>query len=229
MNYYAEGRDPVLLPETVQIFSRPLIYQANRTTNEGKIDAMSGTLDLIAEHSNHVSRTTSSFRDEVKDSMLSESGLRGGEGTVKCPFMKIAYSNAMNPDYEEDDNPMREEDGKTTLFDQGWDGKLVFTDIKTVAENQIRGGLVAGYTAPGTTIPQVIPLEASLARKDGRTWRKFDPAENQLPTTFITECFTETVRDELKRIRDQDPLRLKHLTATIWPSWPSYATRTSHH
>ena len=46
MNYYAEGRDPVLLPEIVQIFSRPSIYQANRTTDEGKIDAMSGTLEL---------------------------------------------------------------------------------------------------------------------------------------------------------------------------------------
>ncbi len=103
MNYYAEGRDPVLLPETVQIFSRPLIYQANRTTNEGKIDAMSGTLDLIAEHSNHTSRATASFRDEVKDSMLSETGLRGREGTIKCPFMKIAFSNAIDPDYGEDE------------------------------------------------------------------------------------------------------------------------------
>ena len=55
MNYYAEGRDPVLRTETVQIFSRPLIYQANRTTDAGKIDAMSGTLELIAEHSNHTS------------------------------------------------------------------------------------------------------------------------------------------------------------------------------
>ena len=77
MNYYAEGRDPVLLPEIVQIFSRPSIYQANRTTDEGKIDAMSGTLELIAEHSNHTSRATASFRDEIRDSMLSESGLRG--------------------------------------------------------------------------------------------------------------------------------------------------------
>ena len=73
MDYYADGRDPVLLRETVQIFSRPSIYQANRTTNEGKIDAMSGTLDLIAKHSNHVSRETTSFRDEIKDSMLLES------------------------------------------------------------------------------------------------------------------------------------------------------------
>ena len=67
MNYYAEGRSPALFPETVQIFSRPRIYQANRTTNEGKIDAMSGTLELIAEHSNHTSRATTSFQDEVKD------------------------------------------------------------------------------------------------------------------------------------------------------------------
>ena len=211
MDYYAEGRSPELAPETVQIFSRPAIYQANRTTNEGKIDAMSGTLPIIAEHSNHVSRATPTFREEVNTSMLSIQGLKGGAGTIKCPFMKIAFSNAINPDYEEDtdDELTREVDGKTTLFDQGWDGQLVFTDTKVVAEKQVTGRLVAGYTPQGATTPQVVPLEASLARKDGRTWRKFDPAEKQLPNEFITECFTTAVRDELKRIRDDDPLRLK--------------------
>ena len=211
MDYYAEGRSPVLAPETVQIFSRPAIYQADRTTNEGKIDAMSGTLEMIAEHSNHVSRATPTFREEVNNSMLSTPGLKGGPGTLKCPFMKIAFSNAINPDYEEDDDDglSREVNGKTTLFDQGWDGQLVFTDTKLVAEKQVTGKLVAGYTAPGALIPQVVPLEASLARKDGRAWRKFNPAENQLPNSFITECFTPAVRDELKRIRDEDSLRLK--------------------
>ena len=120
MNYYAEGRSPALLPETVQIFSRPSIYGADRTTNEGKIDTMSGTLDLIAEHSNHVGRATPSFREEVTTSMLSESGLRGEGGTIICPFMKIAFSNAMDPDYN-----LSEETGKTTLFDRGCDGKMV--------------------------------------------------------------------------------------------------------
>ena len=139
MDYYAEGRSPALTPETVQIFSRPAIYQANRTTNEGKIDAMSGTLEMIAEHSNHVSRATPTFREEVNNSMLSIPGLKGGAGTFKCPFMKIAFSNAINPDYEEDndDGLTREADGKTTLFDQGWDGQLVFTDTKVVAEKQV--------------------------------------------------------------------------------------------
>ena len=224
MNYYAEGRNPALMPETVQIFSRPSIYGADRTTNEGKIDAMSGTLDLIAEHSNHTSRATTSFREEVTNSMLSESGLRGGGETIICPFMKIAFSNAINPDYEEDeaDNLISEETGKTTLFDHGWDGKMVFTDTKVVSENQISRGLVAGYTAPGSTTPQVVPLEFSLARKDGRTWKKFNPAENQLPTEFISDCFTPTVRDELERIRTEDSSRLKlqwiHRTATTWLS-----------
>ena len=155
MDYYAEGRNPVLAPETVQILSRPKIYQADRTSDEGKIDAMSGTLDIIAEHSNHVSRATPTFREEVSSSMLSTSGLTGGATTFKCPFMKIAFSNAINPDYEEDndDDLSGEEDGKTTLFDQGWDGQLVFTDTKIVAEQHVNGGLVAGYTAPGTTIP----------------------------------------------------------------------------
>ena len=211
MDYYAEGRSPVLTPETVQIFSRPAIYQADRTTNEGKIDAMSGTLEILTEHSNHVSRATSTFREEVNSSMLSIAGLRGGAETIKCPFMKIAFSNAINPDYEEDndDGLTREGNGKTTLFDQGWDAQLVFADTKLVAEKQVTEGLVAGYTAPGTTTPTVVPLEASLARKDGRTWRKFNPAEKQLPNKFITECFTPTVRDKLKQIRDGDSLRLK--------------------
>ena len=66
MDYYAEGRSPAFSTETVQIFSRPAIYQADRTTNEGKIDAMSGTLEIIAEHSNHVSRATSTFKEEVQ-------------------------------------------------------------------------------------------------------------------------------------------------------------------
>ena len=211
MDYYAEGRSPTLTPETVQIFSRHAIFQADRTTNEGKIDAMSGTLDMIAEHSNHVSRATSTFREEVNSSMLSIAGLRGGAGTIKCPFMKIAFSNAINPDYEEDndDGLTREGNGKTTLFDQGWDGQLVFADTKLVAEKQVTLGLVAGYTAPGTTTPTAVPLEASLARKDGRTWRKFNPADKQLPNKFITECYTPAVRDKLKQIRDGDQLRLK--------------------
>ena len=120
--------------------------------------------------------------------------------------MKIAFANAINADYEEDDNPMSEEEGKTTLFDQGWDGKLVFTDIKTVSEKQVSGGLVAGYIAPGAAnLPKVVPIESSLARKDGGTWRKFDPAESQLPTRFISACFTTEVKRELKRIRDADP------------------------
>ena len=216
MDYYAEGRSPAFATETVQIFSRPAIYQADRTTNEGKIDAMSGTLEIIAEHSNHVSRATSTFKEEVNSSMLSIAGLRGGPGTIKCPFMKIAFSNAINPDYEEDndDGLTREGNGKTTLFDQGWDGQLVFTDTKVVAEKQVAGGLVAGYTPQGATIPQVVPLESSLARKEGRTWRKFNPAENQLPNSFITECFTPAVRDKLKQIREGDSLRLKTPSTT---------------
>ena len=54
MNYYAEGRDQVLPPETVQIFSRPSIHLADSNTNEGKIDAISGTIEIMAKHSNHV-------------------------------------------------------------------------------------------------------------------------------------------------------------------------------
>ena len=57
--------------------------------------------------------------------MLSELGLNGREETYKCPFMKVAFANAMKPDYEED-IPLDEEE-RTTLFDQGWDGQLVFT------------------------------------------------------------------------------------------------------
>ena len=125
--------------------------------------------------------------------------------------MKIAFSNTMNPDYEEDeaDGTIGEEDGKTTMFDRGWDGTMVFTDTKIVSQNLINRGLITGYTAPGTTPPQVVPLESSLARKDGRTWKKFNPADNQLPTEFITNCFTSTVRDELERIRTKDSSRLK--------------------
>ena len=204
MNYYAEGRSPALLPETVQIFSRPSIYGADRTTNEGKIDAMSGTLNLIAEHSNHAGRATAAFREEVTTSMLSESGLQGEEGSIICPFMKIAFSNAIDPDYK-----FTEETGKTTLFDRGWDGKMVFTDTKTVSDNLISRGLIAGYTAPGATIPQVVPLESSLARKEGRTWKRFNPSDSQLPSDFIADCFTPTVREELERIRTEDSSRLK--------------------
>ena len=53
MTYYAEGRDPVLPPETVQIFSRTAIHQADRNTDEGKIDTISGTIESIANHSNY--------------------------------------------------------------------------------------------------------------------------------------------------------------------------------
>ena len=175
-NYYAAGREPALSPETVHIFSRPSIYQADRATNEGIIDEQSGTIEQIAKHSNHVNRNSLSFRNELRDEMLSESGLRGGEGTHKCPFMKIAFANAVKSDYEEP-NPMDGEETRTTLFDRGWDGELVFTDIRTVTDSMINGGLVAGYTAPGSAnFPEVVPLESSLARKDGRRWRMFDPA-----------------------------------------------------
>ena len=76
----------------------------------------------------------------------------------------------------------------------------MFTDTKTVSEKQINGGLVAGYIAPGTTnFPQVVPLESSLARKDGRTWRKFDPAESQLPTKFISEDWIQKAWEEQNR------------------------------
>ena len=108
----------------------------------------------------------------------------------------------------EDSLPSPDEEGeaRTTLFDRGWDGQLVFTDIRTVTDSMITGGLVAGYTAPrSTALPEVVPLESSLARKDGRTWKKFDPAESQLPTDFITACYTEEVKVELKRIRDEHP------------------------
>ncbi len=46
--------------------------------------------------------------------------------------MRVAFSNAIKADYEE--LPMDGEDGRTTLFDQGWDGELVFTETK----NRIR-------------------------------------------------------------------------------------------
>ena len=146
-NYYAAGRDPALPPETVHIFLRPSIYLADRNTNEGHIDSTSGTLEQIAKHSNHISRNSLSFRNEIQEEMLSETGMRGGAGMHKCPFMKIAFANAVKADYEEP-IPMDGEDERTTLFDHGWDGELVYTDIRTVTDSMINGGLVAGYIAP---------------------------------------------------------------------------------
>ena len=100
MNYYATGRAPVLHPEMVHIFSRTAIHQANRETNEEKIDAISGTVEAIVKHSNHENRDTLAFRNEIETTMLSELGLHGREGTYKCPFMKVSFANAMKPDYE---------------------------------------------------------------------------------------------------------------------------------
>ena len=85
--------------------------------------------------------------------------------------MKIAFANAIKANYE---GPLLADDRyiRTTLFDNGWDGELVYTDIRTVTDNMINGGLVAGYIAPGiANFPEVVPLEASLARKDGRRWK----------------------------------------------------------
>ena len=126
-NYYAAGREPTLPPEQVHIFSQPSIHQAARDTNEWIINEQSGTLEMLAIQSNHVSRNKGPFRTELRAEMLSESGLTGGEGTVKCPFMKIAFTNALKSDYDE---PSTEDEGDTriTLFDRGWDGELVFTD-----------------------------------------------------------------------------------------------------
>ena len=83
--YYAEGRDQALDPEPVMIFSRPSIHTADRNTDEGKIDKISGTIEILAKHSNHVSRDTQLFRNEIQDNMMSDLGLRGGEDTNKCP------------------------------------------------------------------------------------------------------------------------------------------------
>ena len=146
MEYYAEGRDQVLLPETVHIFSRPTIRLADSNANEGKINTISGTVEILAKHSNHVSRDNQAFRDEIQESMLSNPGPQGEEETNKCPFMRVAFSNAIRADYEE--LTVDGEDGRTTLFDQGWDGELVFTDTKTVSENLITDKLIAGYVAP---------------------------------------------------------------------------------
>ena len=120
-NYYAAGREPTLPPEQVHIFSRPSIHRAERTTNEWIINEQSGTLEKLAIHSDHVSRDSVPFRNELRDEMLSESGLTGGEGTHKCPFMKIAFTNAIKSDYDEP-SPSDEEETRTTLFDRGWDG-----------------------------------------------------------------------------------------------------------
>ena len=68
-NYYAEGRDQTLLPETVHIFSRTAIQSADNNTNEGKINAISGTVEILARLSNHVSRDNQAFRDEIQESM----------------------------------------------------------------------------------------------------------------------------------------------------------------
>ena len=158
-NYYAAGREPTLPPEQVHIFSRPSIHQAERDTNEWIINEQSGTLEMLAIQSNHVSRDTRPFRTKLRAEMLSESGLAGGEGTYKCPFMKIAFTNALKSDYD-DPSPEEEGDARITLFDRGWDGELVFTNTRIVTDNMITGGLVAGYTAPGsTTLPEVVPLE----------------------------------------------------------------------
>ena len=119
-NYYAASREPTLSPEQVHIFSRPSIHQAEENTNEWLINNQSGTLEMLAIQSNHVSRYKTPFRTELKAEMLSESGLRGSEGTIKCPFMKIGFTNALKSDYEP---PSAEDGGDTrpTLFDHGWD------------------------------------------------------------------------------------------------------------
>ena len=64
--------------------------------------------------------------------MLSPLGLEGGEGTYKCPFMRIAFANAIKHDYEAA-GPI-EEEGRVTLFDQGWDGEAVFTSTLSVSK-----------------------------------------------------------------------------------------------
>ena len=128
-NYYAASREPTLFPEQVHIFSRPSIHQAETNTNEWLINNQSGTLEMLAIQSNHVSRYKTPFRTELKAEMLSESGLRGSEGTIKCPFMKIGFTNALKSDYE----PPSAADGgdnRLTLFDRGWDGEIVFTNTR---------------------------------------------------------------------------------------------------
>ena len=78
-NYYAAGRSATLNPEDVHIFSRSSIYEADPSTDEGKIYAISGTVDAIVEHSGHGDRETQAFREEIRTTMLSPEGMEGGE------------------------------------------------------------------------------------------------------------------------------------------------------
>ena len=64
-DYYAAGRESTLSPEQVHIFSRPLIHQAEKNTNEWIINEQSGTLEMLAIQSNHVSRNKGPFRTEL--------------------------------------------------------------------------------------------------------------------------------------------------------------------
>ena len=77
-------------------------------TNEGHIHSTSGTLEQITKHSNHISRNSQTFRDDIQEEMLSEPGLNGREGMHKCPFMKIVFANAIKANYEE---PLLADDG----------------------------------------------------------------------------------------------------------------------
>ena len=69
-DYYAAGRESTLSPEQVHIFSRPLIYRAEKNTNEWIINEQSGTLEMLAIQSDHVSRNNGPFRAELQAEML---------------------------------------------------------------------------------------------------------------------------------------------------------------
>ena len=108
--------------------------------------------------------------------------------------MEIAFVNALKQDFEADP-------AEVALFDQGWDGDAVFVPPKVVSKNLIDGKLITGYRALGNiSIPEVVPLESSLARNEGSEWKLFDPAERQLPTSFISQCYTANVKKDLRNL-----------------------------
>ena len=65
--------------------------------------------------------------------------------------------------------------------------------------------LVAGYRPPGTTsYPELVAPESALANKEDGKWIPFQPSRGKLPTEYVEQCHTKSVRDRLRRVVEEN-------------------------
>ena len=199
----AQNRADEIIFENASVFVRSKLYEALPGSDEEKLKNYTNTNDFWPIQSGAAKtkdkEEIENARKHYKEEMLPRPAMFGeGENRkFRCPSMNIGFTTIIRQDVVTSELRSKEE---PPLFGE-YNGLPIFPLQGVIAEAFIKHKLIA--TKPmvqGCHFAEPVPLSSSMARLENGEWVRFDPADMQLPTAFLNDCYDSTTKTKITKI-----------------------------